>query len=70
MARALITNKHGEPLPLLSVAPHQSAQCRTLTALVVHASAVFLSRQRLEVLWPFISILSDPARLTVSFEDF
>ena len=66
MARSLIANKQGGPFPLLSVAPHQPTQCRTLTALVVHAVAVFFSRQKLEVLWPFLNILTDPAKLAVS----
>ena len=67
MARSLIANQQGGPFPLLSVAPRQSAQCRTLTALVVHATAVFFSRQNVELLWPFLSMLTDPARLAVSF---
>ena len=66
MARSLIANKQGGPFPFLSVAPRQSAQCRTLTALVVHTTAVFLSRQKIEVLWPFLSMLTDQARLAVS----
>ena len=66
-ARSLIANEQGGPFPLLSVAPHQSPQCRTLTALVVHAAAVFFSRQKLEVLWPFLNMLTDPAKLAVRY---
>ena len=65
-ARSLIANEQGGPFPLLSVATHQPPKCRTLTALVVHTAAVFFSRQKLEVLWPFINILTDPAKLAVS----
>ena len=66
MARSLIANEQGGPLVWLSVAPRQPPQCRTLTALVVHATAVFFSRQRLDVLQPFLSMLTDPAKLAVS----
>ena len=66
MARLLIANEQGGPFPLLSVAPHQLPQCRTLTALVVHATSVFFSRQELEILWPFINVLNNPANLAVS----
>ena len=65
-ARSLIANEQGGPFLLLSVAPHQPPQCRTLTALVVHATAVFFSRQKLEILYPFISMLTNPANLAVS----
>ena len=65
-ARSLLANEQGGPFPLLSVTPHQPPQCRTLTALVVHAAAVFFSRQKLEVLWPFFNMLTDPAKLAVS----
>lgn len=66
-ARSLIANEQGGPFPLLSVTPHQPHQCRTLTALVVHTTSVFFSRQNLEILWPFISMLTNPANLAVSY---
>ena len=65
-ARSLIANEQGGPLLVLSVAPHQPPQCRTLTALVVHTTSVFFSRQKLEILYPFISMLTNPANLAVS----
>ena len=65
-ARSLIANEQGGPFPLLSVATPQPPKCRTLTALVVHTAAVFFSRQKLEVLWPFLNMLTDPAKLAVS----
>lgn len=66
-ARALIANKQGGPFPLLSVAPCQQDKCRTLTALVVHVTTVLFRKQKLQVLWPFLSILADPGRLAVSY---
>ncbi len=66
-ARSLIANEQGGPCLLLSVAPHQPRQYRTLTALVVHATSVFFSRQKLEILYPFISMLTTPANLAVSY---
>ena len=65
-ARSLIANEQGGPFPLLSVATQQPPKCRTLTALVVHAAAVLFSKQKLEVLWPFLNMLTDPAKLAVS----
>ena len=65
-ARSLIANEQGGPFPLLSVATPQPPKCRTLTALVVHTAAVLFSRQKLEVLWPFLNMLTDPAKLAVS----
>ena len=65
-ARSLLANEQGGPFPLLTISPHQARQCRTLTALVVHTAAVFFSRQKLEVLWPFLNMLTDPAQLAVS----
>ena len=66
MAKLLIANEQGGPLSMLRVTPHQAPQCRTLTALVVHAAAVFFSGQNLEMLWPFLDVLTDPAKLAVS----
>ena len=66
IVRSLIANEQGGLFPLLSVTPQQPPQCRTLTALVVHTAAVFFYRQKLEVLWPFLNMLTDPAKLAVS----
>ena len=66
VGRALLANEQGGPLPQLRVIPQQPALHRTLGAVVVHAAVVFLSRQRLQVLKPFITMIGNPGALAVS----
>ena len=54
-------------LEQMTVSPRQPLQCRTILGVVVHAAAVFLGRQKLDVLLPFINILNNPAALNVRF---
>ena len=65
-ARALLANQQGgRVLEQMTVSPQQPLQCRTILGVVVHAAAVFLGRQKLDVLLPFINILNNPAALNV-----
>jgi len=66
MARSLVANEQGGPLAQLRVTPQQSLQHRILGAIVVHTAAVFLCRQRVEILQPFVNMLNNPANLIVS----
>ena len=66
MARSLVTNEQGGPLAQLGIAPRQPLQHRTLGAIVVHTAAVFLCRQRVDILQPFVNMLNNPAALVVS----
>ena len=43
-----------------------SPQSEILSAIVVHTAVAMLSRQGLSMLWPFVTMLSDPASLMVS----
>ena len=43
-----------------------SPQSEILSAIVVHTAVAMNSGQRLPMLWPFITMLSDPASLMVS----
>ena len=66
MARALLANEQGgRVLKQMSVSPRQPLQCRTILGVVVHAAAVFFGRQKVDVLLPFVNILSNPAALNV-----
>ena len=64
-ARALIANQQGGPLAQLTVRPHQPVECRILSAIVVHAVTVFSTMQGVEVLYPFVNMLINPANLLV-----
>ena len=66
MARSLIANEQGGTLAQLKVDPRQPLQHRILGAIVVHTTAVFLCRQRLDMLQPFVHMLNSPATLVVS----
>ena len=66
MAKLLVANEQGGTLAQLMVKPRQHLQHRTLGAIVVHAIAVFLCQQRVDVLKPFINMLNNPAALVVS----
>ena len=66
MARSLIANEQGGTLAQLAVDPRQPLQHRTLGAIVVHTAAVFLCRQKVTILQPFVNMLNNPAVLVVS----
>ena len=65
MARLLVANEQGGPLAQLVVEPTQPLQHRTLGAIIVHTAAVFLCRQRVAILQPFVNMLKNPATLVV-----
>ena len=48
------------------ISPNQPIQCRTLTGLVMHTAVVIFSRLDIELLLPFVSMLTNPAALNVS----
>ena len=66
MARLLVANEQGGPLAQLVVGPTQPPKYQTLGAIIVHTAAVFLCRQRVGILQPFVNMLKNPATLAVS----
>ena len=66
MARLLVANEQGGTLAQLKMNPGQPLQHRTLAAIVVHAVAVILCRQKVNILQPFVNMLNNPAMLVVS----
>ena len=66
MARLLVANEQGGTLAQLGVDPRQPLQHGTLGAIVVHTAAVFLCRQKVDILQPFVNMLNNPAVLVVS----
>ena len=66
MARLLVANEQGGTLAQLRIYPGQPLQHRTLGAIVVHTVAVFLCRQEVSILQPFVNMLNKPAMLVVS----
>ena len=66
MARSLIANEQGGTLAQLGVDSRQPLLNRTLGAIVVHTAAVFLCRQKVTILQPFVNMLNNPAVLVVS----
>ena len=66
MARLLVANEQGGTLAQLRIYPRQPLQHRTLGAIVVHTAAAFLCRQKIDILQPFMNMLTNPAVLVVS----
>ena len=66
MAQMLINNKQGGPLDAFRVSPGQLAVQRTAGTVVVHTAAVLLSMTNVTLLQPLISMITNPADLTVS----
>ena len=66
IGRALLANEQGGPLAQLRVIPRQPPLHQTLGAVVIHAAAVLLCRQRVDVLQPFTNMFNNPAVLAVS----
>jgi len=66
MARSLVANEQGGPLAQLGIAPWQPLKHGILGVIVVHTTAVFICRQRVDILQPFLSMLNNPAALIVS----
>ena len=65
-ARALLANQQGgRVLEQMTVSPRQPLHCRTILGVVVHVAAVFFSRQKFDVLQPFVKLLKNPAALNV-----
>ena len=64
-ARLLITREYCGALVQMQVSPQQPLQQKALSALVVHAAGVVISRSSFDVLFPFVSMLSNPAALKV-----
>ena len=65
-ARALLANQQGgRILEQMAVSPRQPLQCRTILGVIVHAAAVFLGRQKVDILLPFVNMLNNPALLNV-----
>lgn len=66
IAKRLLVNQQGGILKQMSVSPKQPLHCRTITSVVVHATAVFSDRQKVDLLLPFVNMLKNPAALNVS----
>ena len=64
----MLTSRGGT-LAQMSVDPRQPLQHRTLGAIVVHTATVFLCRQKVDILQPFVNMLNKPAVLVVSESD-
>ena len=70
VARCLLTNQQGGDLAQMKISETLSSECKTLGALVVHTIAVLFSNSKLQILLPFISMLENPASLTVSMVQY
>ena len=66
MARALVSNEQGGPLAALRVSPGQPGVHRTLGGVVIHTAASLLSRRRVELLHPLVTMLCKPGDMAVS----
>ena len=66
MVRLLLSNKQGGQLAEMAVSPNQPALCRTLEGIVVHTVSVVLNKAAVDLLQPFLNILSDPIALEVN----
>ncbi len=65
--RMLLTNQQGGTLTQMCMSPHQLSHYRTLTGVVIHTIVTLLSRPDTEILFPFISMITNPANLEVIF---
>ena len=59
-------NEQGGPLAQLTASPHQPSLCRTLSGIVVHCVAVILSRTNVDLLQPFLNMLTNPTAIEVN----
>lgn len=65
-ARALLANQQGGMvLNQMSATPQQPLRCTAIMGVVVHTALVFFGRQEVNMLLPFVNILSNPAALNV-----
>ncbi len=65
-ARCFLTNDQGGNLAQMKMTPELSLSCKTLSSVVVHASAVILCNSKYPILLPFVNMLTNPATLAVS----
>ena len=68
-ARCLLINQQGGNLAQMKISETLDSVCKTVGAVVMHAIAVLFSNSKLQLLLPFISMLENPAVLTVSWSD-
>ena len=66
-ARQLLTNEQGGPLAQLCMTPELPGMYKTLGSIIVHTVAVLDSNSRQPILYPFIHMMTNPAKLEVSF---
>ncbi len=64
-ARCLLTNQQGGDLAQMKITESLSSECKTVGAVVVHATIILFSNSKLQILTPFISMLENPASLVV-----
>ena len=67
MARLLVCNEQGGPLAALQVSAGQPGVHRTLSAVVIHSVASLLSRKRLHLLSPLVTLLIKPGNMAVNY---
>ena len=65
MARKLISNEQGGQFEGLYMQANQPHDHRTLTPLVMHTTATLLSRQQVELLYPLVTLLTNPNSMKV-----
>ena len=66
MARLLVCNQQGGPLAALQVSAGQPGIHYALSAVVIHSVAVLLSRKRLHLLSPLVTLLIKPGNMAVN----
>ena len=64
-ALCFLTNRQGGDLAQMKISDTLSPEYRSLGAVVVHTIAVLFSNYEMQILQPFISMLGNPAALTV-----
>lgn len=66
MATKLVCNKHGGTLAVLQVSASQTTAQQSLASVVVHSVATLISRSRLNILRPLVTLLNSPGDIAVS----
>ena len=61
-----MSNEQGGPLAALQVSAGQPGNVRTLIAVVVHTAATLLSRSKVDLLSPLVTLLTSPGDMAVS----
>ncbi len=65
-ARCFLTNDQGGNLAQMRMTPALPLSYKSLSAIVIHASAVILCNSQYPILLPFANMILNPATLAVS----